>query len=210
MAIVFKERVENDCLMGLWEIEESFDEIYSKVSLDEAEKNTLFSFKNTSRQIEWLSVRSLLNELTGCDSKIVYNEEHKPFLFDNSFNISISHSQKLTSVLLSKQKRVGIDLEFMSHRINKLAFKFINDDEYITSNKAFEKLHLYIHWCAKEALYKICDKKNINFKENLTIKPFEIDHAGTIMGIHHNQGLLEEYQMQYLLRDNYVIVFCCK
>jgi Phosphopantetheinyl transferase len=210
MGVIVKEYVADDCLMGLWDVEEDFDTIYGKVSLDEEEKNTLFSFKNEERQIEWLSVRALLNNLTQTNSKIVYNAEHKPFLFDNSFNISISHSKKLTSILLGKHKQVGIDLEFMSHRINKIAHKFINNNEYITANKAFEQLHLYIHWCAKEALYKICDKVNINFKENLTIKPFEIDHTGSIKGIHHNVGIHEEFDLKYQIRDNYVIVFCYK
>jgi phosphopantetheinyl transferase len=196
--------------MGLWEIQEDFDTLYSKVLLDEDEKNTLLSFKNPERQVEWLSVRALLNILTEKNSKIIYNQDHKPFLFDNSYNISISHSKKLTSILLGKKKLVGIDLEYMSHRINNIAHKFINEEEYITANKAFEQLHLYIHWCAKEALYKICDKININFKENLTIKPFEIEHAGNILGIHHNEGIYEEFNMSYRIRDNYVIVYCCK
>lgn len=210
MAIVVNQFLESDCLVGLWEIEEDFDFLFSKITLDDEEKNTLFGFKNTARQIEWLSVRALLNELTQKDSKIIYNEERKPFLSDKSHNISISHSNKLTSVILSKNKRVGIDLEYMSHRITNIAYKFINPNEYITSNKAFEELHMYIHWCAKEALYKICDKKDINFKDNLTIKPFEIEHEGFITGVHHNEAVNEEFQLKYMLRDNYVIVFCCK
>jgi 4'-phosphopantetheinyl transferase len=210
MAIVVKENVEDDCTMGLWEIEEDLDTLFKKVSLDKDETKTLLNFKNVDRQVEWLSVRALLNDLTKCNSKIIYNEEHKPFLFDNSFNISISHSKKLTSILLGKYKKVGIDLEYMSHRINKIAHKFVNHNEYITPNKTFEQMHLYIHWCAKEALYKICDKKNINFKDNLTIKPFEIDHAGSIVGIHHDMNIYDEFHMHYLLRDNYVIVYCCK
>jgi len=210
MGVVVKEFLEDDCLLGLWEIEEDFDTIFAKVSLDEDESNTLYSFKNIDRQIEWLSVRALLNDLTAHESKIIYNQAHKPFLSDNSFNISISHSKKLTSILLGKHKQVGIDLEFMSHRINKIAHKFINDNEYITSNKAFEQLHLYIHWCAKEAIYKICDKKNINFKENLTIKPFEIEHEGQMTGIHHDEDIHDEFTLKYQVRDNYVIVFCCQ
>jgi len=210
MGILVKDHIDDDCLMGLWEIEEDFDTLFAKVPLDKREKATLFEFKNVARQVEWLSVRALLNELTQCDSKIVYNEEHKPFLFDNSFNISISHSNKLTSILLSKHKRVGIDLEYMSHRINRISHKFINEKEFITSNKAFEQLHLYIHWCAKEAIYKICDKKNINFKENLTIKPFEIEHEGQMTGIHHDEDIHDEFTLKYQVRDNYVIVFCCQ
>ena len=210
MAVVVNQFINSDCLLGLWEIEEDFDYLFSKVNLDEEEKNTLFSFKNPARQVEWLSVRALLNELTQKESKIIYNEERKPFLSDYSQNISISHSNKLTSVFLSKDKRVGIDLEYMSHRINNIAYKFINPNEYITSNKAFEQLHLYIHWCAKEALYKICDKENINFKDNITIKPFEIEHEGFITGVHHDEGIYDEFQLKYMLRNNYVIVLCCK
>ncbi len=210
MAIVVNELIDSDCLMGIWEIEEDFDTLFSRVNLDDDDKNTLLGFKNPERQLEWLSVRVLLNELTQQESKIVYNEERKPFLADNSHNISISHSKKLTSVLLSKTKRVGIDLEYMSHRINNIAHKFINSNEYITSNIAFVKLHMYVHWCAKEALYKICDKKNINFKDNLTIKPFEVEHEGYITGTHHDNLINEEFKLKYMLRDNYVIVLCCK
>jgi 4'-phosphopantetheinyl transferase len=208
MGILVKKYVGDDCLMGLWEIEENFDTLYTKVFLDVDEKVTLFDFKNVARQIEWLSVRALLNELLQRNSKIIYNEEHKPFLSDNSFNISISHSYKLTSIMLSKHKRVGIDLEYMSHRINRISHKFINEQEYITSNKAVEHLHMYIHWCAKEAIYKICDKKNINFKENLTIKPFEIENEGQIFGLHHDENIHDEFLLRYEVRDNYVIVFC--
>jgi 4'-phosphopantetheinyl transferase len=210
MGVIVNEFIEDDCQLGFWEIRESFDNIYAMVSLNSNDKNTLFGFKNEGRQIEWLSVRALLNSLLRREARIVYNEERKPFLDDNSFNISISHSNRLTSVLLSKNRRVGIDIEFMSHRINRLAHKFINSREHITSDKTLEKLHLYIHWCAKEALYKICDKNNINFKENLTIKPFELEQTGKITGLHHNEGICEEFSMNYKVMDNYAIVYCVK
>lgn len=210
MTLIMNNITEDDCILGLWKIEEDFDNLFSKVSLEVDEIKTLSNFKNAPRQLEWLSVRALLNCLTGKDSRIVYNEEHKPFLFDNSYNISISHSQKFTSILLSQHKKVGIDLEYMSHRINKIAHKFINEKEVISLDKSQEALHLYIHWCAKEALYKICDKKDINFKDNLTIKPFEISTTGIIEGIHHNIDIYEEYSLKYMVMDNYVIVHCCK
>ncbi len=210
MTLIMNKPTDDDCIMGLWQIEEDFDRLFAIASLDNDEIKTLFEFKNDLRQLEWLSVRALLNLLTGKNSKIIYNKEHKPFIMDGSHNLSISHSHKLTSILLSKNKKVGIDLEFMSHRINKIAHKFINEDETITSDKSLEQLHMYIHWCAKEALYKICDKKDINFKDNLTIKPFEIHQSGVINGIHHNDGIYEEYDLTYQVMDNYVIVYCCK
>jgi hypothetical protein len=210
MGIIRNEQIANDCLLGMWEIKEDFDTLYSRVKLDKDEIATLESFKNYSRKVEWLSVRVLLNEITQKSSKIIYNEDHKPFLSDNSYNISISHSNRLTSVLLSKQKRVGIDLEYMSHRIKNISHKFINNREVINHNQDVEGLHLYIHWCAKEALYKICDKNNINFKTNLTILPFSPELEGNITGIHHDDGIYDIYPMKYLIQDNYVIVYCTK
>ncbi len=210
MGILKNEQVADDCLLGMWEIKEDFNTLFSRVKLDKDEIATLDSFKNFSRKVEWLSVRVLLNEMAGKFCKIVYNEEHKPFLSDNSYNISISHSYRLTSVLLSQKKRVGIDLEYMSHRIKNIAHKFINEEEIVSRDPAIEGLHLYIHWCAKEALYKICDKNNINFKTNLTIRPFLPESKGLITGIHHDENIFDEYPMSYVVQDNYVIVYCCK
>lgn len=210
MGIIKNEQISEDCLLGMWEIKEDFNTLYSRVKLNKSEIDTLNSFKNYSRKVEWLSVRVLLNELTGKSSRIVYNEEHKPFLSDNSYNISISHSYRLTSVLLSKTERVGIDLEYMSHRIKSISHKFINEHELIVPDADKESLHLYIHWCAKEALYKICDKQNINFKTNLSIRPFHPETEGLITGLHHDENILEEYTLRYLIQDNYSIVYCCK
>lgn len=210
MGMIKNEQVAEDCLLGMWEIKEDFNTLYSKVRLDKDESETLNSFRNYSRKVEWLSVRVLLNEMLGKSSKIIYNAERKPFLFDYSYNISISHSYRLTSVLLSKNKKVGIDLEYMSHRIRSIAHKFINERENISTEPSLEGLHLYVHWCAKEALYKICDKQNINFKMNLTIQPFLLESKGLITGIHHDEGVFDEYPMHYFIQDNYAIVYCCK
>jgi 4'-phosphopantetheinyl transferase len=210
MGVIIHKKLNGDCLFGLWEINEGFDELYDLLELEPHEKETLFSFKSPERRIEWLSVRALLVEMTNPGAHIVYNEERKPFLYDNSYNISISHSHKFTSLLLSKNKRVGIDLEFMSHKIRNVAFKFINEHEEITENESDIRYHLYIHWCAKEALYKICDKKNINFKENLTILPFEPSNEGSITGIHHDVNIHDEFTLNYFRINDYIIVYCTK
>jgi 4'-phosphopantetheinyl transferase len=209
MGLISKENIGSDFILSFWEIHEDFESIYKLVSLTEEERNTLFSYKNEERRVEWLSVRALLNTVLP-NTRIVYNAERKPFLNDESYNISISHSNKLTSIFMGKKKRVGIDIEFMSHKISRIAHKFINEREYITHDKTLEKLHMYVHWCAKEALYKICDKRNINFKENLTIKPFELDYEGEITGIHHYNDVFDEFKMKYKVHDNYAIVYCTK
>ena len=72
------------------------------------------------------------------------------------------------------------------------------------------RYHLYIHWCAKEALYKICDKQDINFKENLTIFPFEPAEKGTIKGSVLNKRGVEDFILKYTKYKDYAIVWTCK
>ena len=210
MGVIVKNDVEQDCRLGIWEITEDFDELRSKLSLESEEVKTLEGFRNQSRKLEWLSVRTLINEMTGKNSRIIYNEDRKPFLLDNSSHISISHSRDYTSILLSRFKRVGIDLEYMSHRISGIADRFINSNERITDSRERLRYHLYIHWCAKEALYKICDKKFINFKKNLTIQPFEPEDEGRITGTVDNIYGIDTYELCYRKMGNYALVWTCK
>ena len=210
MGVLTKQYIAEDCLLGIWEITETFDQLYPIVTLTGQEENTLRHFLNEKRKVEWLSVRALLKNMLKQEASIIYNKENKPFLHDLSHNISISHSQNLTAILISKNKRVGIDLEYMSHQIEQLAEKFINEEEYISVDPAKRNHHLYIHWCAKESVYKICDKQDINFKQNITIHSFEPDNEGEITATVNNRFGVEEYDLHYSNYNNYVIAWCTK
>jgi 4'-phosphopantetheinyl transferase len=210
MAIIVNEHYESGCQLAIWKITESLDELLMRITLTREEVETLARFSFEPRKLEWLSVRVLLNEMTGNEFTIGYNGNRKPFIKGNTYYISISHSRDLTAILLSRDKKVGIDLEYMSHRIGSIAHKFVNEDDVITTDEEQRKYHLYIHWCAKEALYKICDKQNINFRENLTIEPFEPMEKGVILGRVHNRIRNEPFTMYYFSLGNYVVVWCCK
>jgi 4'-phosphopantetheinyl transferase len=210
MAIIMNEYYESGCQLAIWKITENVDNLLSRISLTSDERETLERFNHTPRKKEWLSVRVLLNEMTNRNLSIIYNGNRKPFIKGNSHYISISHSRDLTSILLSQERKVGIDLEYMSHRITSISNKFINENDWITLNEEQKKYHLYIHWCAKEALYKICDKQDINFKDNLTIEPFEPYEHGMLKGRVQNRFRDEIFDLRYFSIGNYVVVWCCK
>ena len=210
MGIFLKTEIQPDCLLGVWEIVEDYDTLYSLVRLDNAERARLDSFRSLSRKLEWLSVRALIKSMKGDHSKITYNAENKPFINGGSANISISHSRSLTAILVSPDKRVGIDLEYMSGKISRLGHKFMNERERLTEDPENRKFHLYLHWCAKEALFKICDKQDVNFKEGITILPFEPTDNGFIRGHVVNSGGEELFDLEYLHHENYALVWSAK
>jgi hypothetical protein len=210
MGCITKHYLNEFSILGVWKIEEDLNTLFELVSLDNDEKKKYKGFSSTSRKLEFLSVRALLSELIGKDTKIVYNKNNKPFLNDGSRFISISHSHKLTAILLSTNEKVGIDLEFMSSNIAALAFKFINVKEKVSKEIEKRRYHLYIHWCAKEALYKICDKEGINIRNNITIEPFVVEEAGEIKGRVHTNKINESFDLFYSRYDNYAIVWTKK
>ena len=211
MGLIVNSEVENGCRIGLWKITEDYETLLQMTYLNDEDIRRMNTFKNLNRKIESLSVRALLQQMTCREARIVYHKRsHKPYMEDGSYNISISHSHKHTSVLLGKDKLVGVDLEYMSHNIERIAHKFISKSDVITSNPLLRRGHLYVHWCAKEALYKICDKADINFQEDLFIKPFDVEKEGYITGVVHNNFRNEEYRMHYRFDNNYVWVYCTK
>lgn len=210
MGCITKHYLNEFTILGVWKIEEDLKTLLESVTLDDVDKKKYKVFASTSRKLEFLSVRALLVELIGNDARIVYNKNNKPFLRDGSRFISISHSHKLTAILLSTNEKVGIDLEYMSANIGRIALKFINRKEKITEDVQNRKYHLYLHWCAKEALYKICDKEGISIKENITIEPFEVRESGEIKGRVHTEKIHDSFDLFYTRYDNYAIVWTKK
>lgn len=209
MGCITKHYLNEFSILGVWKIEEDLGALMDLVSLDNNEKKKYKGFSSTSRKLEFLSVRALLSELIGRDARIVYNKNNKPFLKDGSRFISISHSHKLTAILLSTNEKVGIDLEYMSSNIAAIAFKFINRKEKVSKDEE-RRYHLYIHWCAKEALYKICDKEGISIRNNITIEPFSVSESGEIKGHVQTSKINESFDLFYSKYDNYSIVWTKK
>jgi 4'-phosphopantetheinyl transferase len=210
MSCITKHYLNEFSILGVWKIEEDLDTLTGMVTLNAEEKKRYKSFSSNSRKLEFLSVRALLSELIGKEASIVYNKNNKPFIKDGSRFISISHSHKLTAILLSTNEKVGIDLEYMSSNIAAIALKFLNVKEKITKDPENRKYHLYIHWCAKEALYKICDKEGISIRKNITIEPFEVKDSGEIRGSVHTDKINESFTLYYSKYDNYSIVWTKK
>jgi phosphopantetheinyl transferase len=210
MGCITKHYLNKETVIGVWKIEEDIDTLLSMVEFSPEDRKRYEFFRSNSRKMEFLSVRALLAEMLGNEARIVYNKNNKPFIKDGSHFISITHSNKLTAILLSKTERVGIDLEYMRVNINAFASKFMNKREKVTRRWSDRTYHLYIHWCAKEAIYKICDKEGINIVNDITIEPFVVKESGEIRGIVENERISDRFTLYYSRYDNYTIVWTKK
>ncbi|MDF1559421.1 MAG: 4'-phosphopantetheinyl transferase superfamily protein [Bacteroidales bacterium] len=210
MGCITKHYLNRETMLGVWKIEEDLPALLEMMDMGPEDKKRYAMFRSTSRKMEFLSVRALLAEMLDRNARIVYNKNNKPFLKDGSHFISISHSSKLTAIILSTNERVGIDLEYMRVNINAFASRFLNKREKVTRRWADRTYHLYIHWCAKETIYKICDKEGINIVNDITIEPFDVKESGEIRGYVKNERIDDQFTLYYSKYDNYTIVWTKK
>ena len=143
-------------------------EAYLNEELFPEEREQLNTFKNESRKIEFLGVRRLRNEMN-LISPIHYSVTRKPFLgVQLDTFISISHSKNYCALGVSSNE-IGIDIEEMNPRIERIAERFVNMDEKQLINEE-SVLDLTKLWTMKEAMFKVNNRTGIDFKSELIIE----------------------------------------
>ena len=148
----------DEATIGLWEMVDgefdSYTDDYLRGAIGEAEKR----YKSNARRMEYICERALLKDMmNGRIVNIFHNEDGKPML-NNGLNISISHTRGYIAIISSETKNVGIDIEYVSDRVEKIASRFMREDE-----SADDIMSLLIHWCAKETLYKLFSSEHLDF-----------------------------------------------
>ena len=148
----------DEATIGLWEMVDgefdSYTDDYLRGAIGEAEKR----YKSNARRMEYICERALLKDMmNGRILNIFHNEDGKPIL-NNGLNISISHTRGYIAIILSETKNVGIDIEYVSDRVEKISSRFMREDE-----SADDIISLLVHWCAKETLYKLFSSEHLDF-----------------------------------------------
>ncbi|HNW88773.1 MAG TPA: 4'-phosphopantetheinyl transferase superfamily protein [Bacteroidales bacterium] len=182
MPVLFTKNPGKNTVLGVWQITETVDELVSAIDLSETEKHVLNSYKHDKRKKHWLSYRVLISKLSEASSKVHYSDFGKPYLLNDrkSKHISITHSGDYSAVIIDADTSVGIDIEEISRRIERVSSKFLSDEELVFIDKENFLAHLTICWTAKEALFKISGNDYYDFKEQIKLFPFKYAPHGSI------------------------------
>ncbi|WDF64065.1 4'-phosphopantetheinyl transferase family protein [Flavobacterium sp. KACC 22763] len=180
----------------IWEITESFEELYSRVTLKEKTQRRLDGMKSQMHQRAFLSVRMLIQEMGFTDKDLHYDEFGKPY-FDCDNHISITHSYHFAAIIISKEK-VGIDMELQRDKIQRIADKFTDFEcKYLEPKSTEEYIKkLTVIWGAKEAIFKIRNEKGISFKDHINVNNFSLEETQTQASLHFD-NLIKDFDVHY-------------
>ena len=190
----------------VWEITESFDDLFSEVVLNMKNRIRLDNMRSELHQRGFLSVRKLLQEAGYNDLDLYYDEFGKPHLNDGK-HISITHSHHFSAIILSDET-VGIDIELQREKIIRIADKFADEEfNYLDKNNLKEYIKkLTVIWGAKEAIFKIRNEKGISFKNHIKVKDFSIKDTELKAELHFD-NLVKAFKIFHEEIDGFGLVY---
>ncbi len=195
--------------LGIWEITETSGELYRMARLSSHEKAFYARLKSDTRKKHWLSYRLLLPKLLPAHavSGISYDNFGKPLLDNGAGHISVAHSGKFATLIISEHYPTGIDIEKIQNKILSLSHKFLSDKEQEYRFPTAVKESLFVIWCAKEALYKQQGQSGLQFRKHLEIEPFAYTGNGRVKG-HVRQGETHRVmELFYETIEDYLLVY---
>ena len=209
MPLILHRNIENG-EFGLWKISEEVEELRLLANLSEQDATIYSGISATHRKKEWLSARVLLNTLITPQQQIKYHQDGRPYLENSKVNISISHSTGYLAILLHSTSIPGIDIEHRSRQVGRVASRFLSPEELAASATNDQHLNFrrLIHWCAKEAIFKMVPLSNIEFATDIRIFLDEVlETSGSFRGIFHDKSGPITIPLYYLIEDEILIVW---
>lgn len=205
------QKYQNDTIEWLiWEVdtfdETAIDAFSNMLHCPYLEKN-LNSIKTTKRKIEFLGARYLLKVLFGECIELLYNTSGSPYISNSDWNISITHSGKYIAVARSK-KRLGIDIEQISEKLERTKHKFSSDKELSFIDQQQNLYQLCLYWSAKESVYKLVSNEALIFDEEMQIEAFTPKNKGTFLLKLNSKLNALDLNIHYRKIENYVFTYC--
>lgn len=200
MPLMSIEEIGKDTRLGLWNITESVDEFLAKGRATLPYMQALIGgYGAVGRRREVLAVRSLIDIMVGGDVELLHEKSGKPYLA-NGVNIGIAHTKGCAAVIVSRDKTVAVDVEYIDGRVANVAGKMLRDDE-----KADSSIGLLQHWCAKETLYKLYSEEHLALKDMRVLSIEGDDTLGVIKTENVQRG--ETLDVHYRIFDGKVLTY---
>ena len=197
--------------LALWSIQENHEELQLKLrenyhELDMEKRIT------QANALHYLASRCIIKDIF--PNQIITlrkNELNQPSLSvnQNPLNISITHAANMAGILVSESYLPGLDLEKIDPRIGRVKHKFMNQHEMDFAGHQNQINLQTLIWSAKESLYKVYGKKELDFKEHLHILSFGLNptNRGYFYGQIKKDAFQQKLKIHYQIIENIVLTY---
>lgn len=206
---IYRKYQQGDLTVAVWKVDETVEQLRSMFHQFSVYEEGFARFSAEKRKQEWLAVRVLLKEMLGEEKSIAYLPSGKPYLEDGSMHVSFSHTHGYVAVALHPSAEVGVDIEQYGTRVQRVASRFVREDEKVSIASGDEIVGLLLHWSAKETMFKLMDDQGVDFIDHLRILPFLQEESGTFKACEYRSDKEMEFLIHYDTHPDYVLTFAC-
>jgi hypothetical protein len=208
MPIFLTKQISPEITLAVWQIKETKQDLIGQLGTDLEDKSKPVNAAETVG-IHWFASRVLLQKFFVGQKVIIHKDKNnKPTLYinDEKYFISISHSFEYVGVMVSKTHELGMDIEKIDARIERVSNKFLNEKEKEFANNTLTKTLI---WSAKESMYKWYGKKEIDFKLHLLVDSFNPENnTQNFNALLSKNSISQNLDIHYFCIDDYVITYC--
>jgi phosphopantetheinyl transferase len=199
VPLFYQQNINDHSRLAIWKIEEPEDFFLQAVPLQR-------EITHPHKRLQHLAGRYLLPYLFPDfpREEILIADTRKPFLKDERYHFSISHCSDYAAAIVSSQERVGIDIEMITPRVEKIKQKFLHVDELAFVHKYAEEYQvklLTLLWSAKEAMFKWWGRGEIDFSDVLRLEPFSFSTEGVMPAFFFKYNTRVQLEIQYRMFD---------
>jgi phosphopantetheinyl transferase len=207
VPIYYQQNINDFTQLAVWKIEESESFFNQKVTLQQ-------QVTHPHKRLQHLAGRYLLPYLypNFPIELILIADTRKPFLPDESYHFSISHCGDYAAAIVSSTQRVGVDVELVTHRVNKIRHKFLHiseleawNIEILEEEEKFKTLTLL--WSAKEALFKWWGRGEVDFSECMHIESTPLKEKGQLNAVFQKDAFKQKLVLNYQLTNELSLVW---
>lgn len=210
MPIIWSRSFGSKGRVAVWHITESEDELYMQLQLNHDELKHYQSLQQGRRNMHWLGsrvlLRSLLNTTEYIDCQL--DENNKPYLVNFPFEISISHSHDYAAVIIYEGKKVGVDVERIAEKVERIATRFLSKHELDFISEEHKRNQLYVCWGIKETLFKLYGKGNLPFIQGIQIAAFRYAEKGKARAKIVKVDYEQEFEIDFEKIQDYMLTYC--
>ncbi len=168
MPIFFQHQINESAKLVIWHISDPESFFTKSIAIKSI-------ITNETKRLQHLAGRFLLQILEPDFpvSAIQQPTFGKPYLPNNEFQFSISHCGDFAAALISKNQKVGIDIELTTDRVLKVTDKFLSENEkkiFSNSLQPFDASLKTLLWSAKESVFKWYGEGGVNFQEQIQVQ----------------------------------------
>jgi phosphopantetheinyl transferase len=180
MPVFYQQTIDRHTKIGIWKIEENEQFFLETVPLQK-------EITHPHKRLQHLAGRYLLRYLFPDFpfELIRIADTRKPFLANDAYHFSISHCGDFAAAIVSSDKRVGVDVEIFSEKIERVKDKFINKIEFHTISRFVPDNHLNkymtLMWSCKESIFKWYGSGQLDFRTHMQMQAIHFDELREII-----------------------------